>query len=72
VIVFEYMVEKILSNSKVVFSKGRPSEVILRWADFRQLLEKIEDSYDLTEIKKAKEAGAKFRNIDDVLKNHAV
>ncbi len=66
------MVEKILSNSKVVFSRGKPSEIILKWADFRQLLEKIEDSYDLTEIKKAKEAGTKFRNIDDVLKSHAI
>ena len=66
------MMEKILSNSKVVFSRGKPSEVILKWVDFRHLLEKIEDSYDLTEIKRAKEAGAKFRNIDDVLKNHAV
>jgi len=71
-LIFEYMMEKILSNSKVVFSRGKPSEVILKWVDFRHLLEKIEDSYDLTEIKRAKEAGAKFRNIDDVLKNHAV
>lgn len=66
------MVEKMLSNSKVVFFRGKPSEVILKWADFRQLLEKIEDSYDLAEIKKAKEAGAKFRNIDDILKGHVV
>ena len=66
------MVEKILSNSKVVFSRGKPSEVILKWADFRQLLEKVEDSYDLSEIKEAKAAGAKFRNIDDVLKSHAI
>lgn len=66
------MVEKILNNSKVVFSRGKPSEVILRWADFRHLLEKVEDSYDLSEIKEAKAAGAKFRDIDDVLKSHAI
>lgn len=62
------MVETLLNNSKVVFSKGRPSEVILKLADLRRLLEKMEDIYDLAEIKKAQKAGVKFRNLDNFLK----
>jgi len=43
-----------LTKPKIILEGGKPSEVILKWKDFQELLEKIEDIYDLTEIKKMK------------------
>ena len=44
-----------ITKSKIVLEKGKPSEIILKWKDFLELFEKIEDIYDLFEIKKNKE-----------------
>lgn len=61
-----------ISKPKIVLEKGKPSEVILKWKNFQDLLEKIEDVYDLSEIKKIKNEKPTFKNFDDLLKNHAL
>lgn len=54
-----------IAESKIIFKKGKPTEVVLKWRDFQELLEKIEDVYDLFEIKKIKKAS--FKNFNAVL-----
>ena len=53
------------TKPKIIFEKGRPREVILRWQDYKNLLKRVEDEYDLEEIKKLKKGKEKFREIDD-------
>ena len=57
---------QIIKEPKIVFEHGKPSEVILAWKDFESLLEKAEDIYDLSEIRKIKKNLA-FKRFDDFL-----
>ena len=56
------MTIKTLTKPKIILENGKPSEVILKWKDFQELLEKIEDAYDLSEIKKIKKKKLVFRD----------
>jgi len=58
-------------KSKILFKNNKPNEVVLRWADFQELLEKFEDFYDLAEIKKIKKKEVKFKNIDIFAQKYA-
>ena len=62
--------QTIISKPKIILEKGKPSEVILKWNDFKRLLERAEDFYDLKEIKKIKDQKPVFKNIDDILTKH--
>lgn len=62
----------IITKPKIVLEKGKPTEIILRWKDFQELLEKIEDFYDLTEIKKAKEKKPQFRDFNAFLAKYGL
>ena len=55
------MITKIFTKPKVVIENGKPSEVIIKWSDFKELLERIEDSYDLAEVRKIKSQKHPFR-----------
>lgn len=61
-----------ISKTKIILEKGEPSEIVLKWKDFQELLEKIEDVYDLSEIRKIKNNKPTFKNFDELLKNYAV
>ncbi|OGM90436.1 hypothetical protein A3J77_00335 [Candidatus Wolfebacteria bacterium RBG_13_41_7] len=50
------------TKPKIILEGGKPSEVILKWKDFQELLEKIEDIYDLSEIKKINKKKTIFKN----------
>lgn len=63
---------KIIKKPKIVFQDGKPSEVILSWQDFGNILENIEDAYDLSEIRKIKKANPNFRNFEDFLNEKGV
>lgn len=60
-----------ISKTKIILEKGKPSEVILKWKDFQELLEKIEDVYDLSEIRKIKNTKPIFKNFDELMENYA-
>jgi len=66
----ENTIMQTISKTKIILEKGKPSEVILKWKDFQELLEKIEDIYDLSEIRKIKNKKPTFKNFDELLKNY--
>lgn len=66
------MTTQTLTKPKIILENGRPSEVILKWKDFQELLEKIEDAYDLSEIKKMKKGKLVFKNLTTFLKEYAL
>lgn len=61
-----------IAKPKIVFEKGQPSEVILSWKDFQEILEKIEDMRDLAEIKKIKTKKPQFKDLESILKNYGL
>lgn len=61
------------SNAKkkkpeLVFKEGKPVSVILDIKQYEKLLERAEDIEDLKYIEKMKKKGAKFRDLDEFLK----
>ena len=66
------MANQSITKPKIVFKNGRPAEVILRWKDFQEILEKIEDIADLGEIVKMKRTNPKFIDFDVLLKKYNV
>ncbi len=66
------MTTQTLTKPKIILENGKPSEVILKWEDFQELLEKIEDIYDLAEIKKAKKNGLVFKNFTAFAKKYGL
>ena len=60
-----------ISKTKIILEKGKPSEVVLKWKDFQTLLEKIEDVYDLSEIRKIKNTKPIFKNFDELMENYS-
>jgi hypothetical protein len=64
------MANKIFTKLKIIFENSRPTGVILTWKDFQEILEKIEDIYDFSEIKKVKKG--QFRKFDDFLKEYGL
>jgi hypothetical protein len=48
------MANQIFTKPKIILENGKPIGVTLNWKDFQEILEKIEDIYDLSEIKKMK------------------
>lgn len=61
-----------IAKPKIVLENGKPSEVILKWSDFQELLEKIEDSYDLSQIQKMKKGKFSLRDFNVFLKKYAL
>ena len=61
-----------LTKPKIILENGRPSEVILKWKDFQELLEKIEDIYDLSEIRKIKGRKTHSRDFTAFLKDYGL
>lgn len=51
-----------ITQPKIIFKSGKPTEVILKWKDFQEILEKIEDAYDLSQIKKIKSKRGRLKN----------
>jgi hypothetical protein len=66
------MATQTITKPKIILKNGKPSEVILRWRDFQELLEKIEDVYDFSEIKKMKKKKLIFKDLTTFLKEHVL
>ena len=61
-----------LSKPKIILENGKPSEVILKWKDFQELLEKVEDVSDLAEIKKMKKNKLLFKDFSAFRKQYGL
>ena len=57
-------------SPEVVFREGRPAAVILDIAEYKRMLERLEDTEDLRTLKSMKKRPLKFRSLDDFLKEY--
>ena len=55
---------------EVVFREGKPAAVILDIGDYRKMLERLEDIEDLRMLKEMRKRPLKFRELEDLLKEH--
>jgi PHD/YefM family antitoxin component YafN of YafNO toxin-antitoxin module len=55
---------------EVVFREGRPAAVILDIADYKRMLERLEDMEDLRTLESMRKRPLKFRSLDDFLREH--
>ena len=55
---------------EIVFREGRPAAVILDIAEYKRMLECLEDTEDLRALKPMKKRPLKFRSLDDFLKEY--
>jgi hypothetical protein len=54
----------------MIYKSGKPTAVILPLADYKELLERIEDAADLKWLQKARLQGATYRPFPEYLKEH--
>lgn len=54
---------------QVVLKNGRPSAVILDIRDYQEMLERLEDAYDLKQLRQMRSRPMKFRPLEEVLKD---
>jgi PHD/YefM family antitoxin component YafN of YafNO toxin-antitoxin module len=54
-------------HQEVVYRNGKPAAVILDIEEYRELLERLEDSEDLRILKRMRTKPLKFRKLDDFL-----
>ena len=57
-------------SPEVVFREGRPAAVILDIADYKRMLERLEDMEDLRTLESMRKRPLKFRSLDDFLKEY--
>lgn len=51
-----------------IVQNGKPVAVILDIDDYRQMLERLEDTHDLQQLDEMREEGLQFRSLDEFLK----
>ena len=56
-----------LSEPEVVTRKGKPVSVIIPIKDYKELLERVEDSSDIAWLKRARRAPLHYRPLEDYL-----
>ena len=57
----------VTTRPEIIFKNGKPSAVILKIADYEEMLERLEDAEDLRWLKKARENPLQFRKLEDIL-----
>jgi len=57
-----------LKDPEFVIRNGRPTGVILGIEQYRELLERLEDVDDLSELRKIRARTPQFKHIEDFLK----
>lgn len=60
------------NTTKIILKKGKPSEIIFKWKGFFELLEKIEDIYDISYINRIKKEKLSFKSFNSVLKENGL
>ena len=64
---------KVKSKRKVpeiIIRQGKPTAVILDIDDYREILERLDDTEDIKELMEMKKTKLKFRKLDEFLKEH--
>ncbi len=56
---------------EVVFREGRPTAVILDISEYKEMLERLEDSEDLKMLEEMRKKPLKFRRLEDFLKEYS-
>ena len=57
-------------SPEIVFREGRPAAVILDIAEYKRMLERLEDTEDLRTLESMRKRPLKFRSLDDFLKEY--
>ena len=57
-------------SPEVVFREGRPAAIILDIAEYKRMLERLEDMEDLRTLESMRKRPLKFRSLDDFLKEY--
>jgi len=57
-------------SPEVVFREGRPAAIILDIAEYKRMLERLEDMEDLRTLESMRKRSLKFRSLDDFLKEY--
>ena len=55
---------------EIVVRQGKPTAVILDIDDYREILERLEDTEDIKELLAMKKKKLKFKKLDEFLKEH--
>jgi PHD/YefM family antitoxin component YafN of YafNO toxin-antitoxin module len=55
---------------EVILREGRPAAVILDIAEYKRMLERLEDMEDLRTLESMRKRPLKFRSLDDFLKEY--
>lgn len=57
-----------IKEPEMIYKAGKPTAVILPLADYKELLEKIEDAADVRWLQKVREQGVSYRPFSEYLK----
>ena len=57
-------------SPEVVFRDGRPAAIILEIAEYKRMLERLEDTEDLRTLESMRKRPLKFRSLDDFLREY--
>lgn len=60
-----------LAEPEIVVRDGKPVAVILKIDEYRELLEKIEDSEAMRALERMRREPLEFRRLDDFLAEHS-
>lgn len=61
-----------LRELQVISRRGKPTAVVVPIKDFQELLELAEDRYDVAEITRIKKHGARFRPLEEILRERRI
>ena len=56
--------------TEIILQEGKPAAVILDIDEYREMLERLEDTEDLKILEKMREKPLKFRRLEDFLKEY--
>jgi len=59
-----------IKEPEMIYKSGKPTAVILPLADYKELLERVEDAADLQWLKKTRLQGVSYRPFSDYLKEN--
>jgi len=58
-------------DPQVVYRQGRPTAVLLDIKEYRRLLERLEDQYDLKRLAELEQRGGSYRPLEEYLAEQA-
>ena len=59
-----------IKEPEMIYKSGKPTAVILPLADYKELLERVEDAADLKWLQKTRLQGVSYRAFSDYLKEN--